>query len=282
MSIVLPVALLAAFLGLAIGSFLNVVVWRVPRGESVIAPASACPRCAHPIRARDNVPVASWLVLRGRCRDCGEPISARYPAVEAVTAVAFVAVTVGVLAAQPERAAVIPALLLLAALSVALTLIDIDTHRLPNAIVLPAYPAAAALLVLASAVQPDWPALGRAVVGAVALFAFYFLLAVISPRGMGFGDVKLAGVLGLYLGWFGWAQLVVGAFAAFLLGGGYAIVLLASRRARRGSGLPFGPWMLAGAWVGIVLGLPLARLYLSFVGLDYPAVGVVALNWREL
>lgn len=264
-------SLLAGLLGLAIGSFLNVVVWRVPRGESLLVPASACPRCAHPIRPRDNVPVASWLLLGGRCRDCGEPISARYPIVEAATAAAFVAVTLGTLLWSPERVAALPALLVLAALSIALALIDIDTHRLPNAIVLPAYPAVAALLILASALGAggaDWPALARAAVGGVLLFAFYFLLVLISPRGMGMGDVKLAGVLGLYLGWFGWASLIVGAFAAFLLGGVYAISLLVSRRASRGSGVPFGPWMLAGAWVGIVLGVPLARLYLSFVGLD--------------
>lgn len=262
--------LLSGLLGLAIGSFLNVVVWRVPRGESVLAPASACPRCAHPIRPRDNVPVASWLLLGGRCRDCREPISARYPLVEAATSVAFVAVTLGVLLWLPERVAVLPALLLLAALTIALALIDIDTHRLPNAIVLPSYPAVAALLLLASALHADWPALGRALIGGAALFAFYVVLVLISPRGMGMGDVKLAGVLGLYLGWFGWGHLVVGAFAAFLLGGGYAIILLASRRAARGSGLPFGPWMLAGAWVGIVFGAPLVRGYLSFVGIDYP------------
>lgn len=257
----------AGLLGLGVGWFLTVVIWRVPRGESIVARASACPRCAHPIRGRDTVPVFSWLRLRGRCRDCGHGISARYPLVELGTALAFAGVTAGVLSAWPQRAAVIPALLLLAALSITLSLIDIDVHRLPNAIVLPAYPVAAALLFLASAVYADWAALGRSATGAAVLFLFYLMLAVITPRGMGFGDVKLAGVLGLYLGWFGWGELVVGAFAAFLLGGGYALLLLVSRRATRGSGLPFGPWMLIGAWGGIVFGDALVRVYLSFVGI---------------
>lgn len=135
----------ATLVGLAIGSFLNVVVWRVPRGESVAHPPSACPRCGHVIRPRDNVPVLSWLVLRGRCRDCAAPISARYPLVEAGTAVLF-----GLTAWFAGPAWVLPALLYLAAVSVALALIDIDTKRLPNAIVLPSYPVALGLLALAS------------------------------------------------------------------------------------------------------------------------------------
>jgi leader peptidase (prepilin peptidase)/N-methyltransferase len=259
----------AAAFGLVVGWYLTLVIRRVPRGESTLARTSVCPRCAHRICARDNVPVLSWLRLRGRCRDCGERIPARYPLIELGTALAFAVVTAGVLFGRPERAAAIPALLLLAALSIALGLIDIDTHRLPNAIVLPAYPAALTLLLLASAVYADWAALGRAAAGAAVLFLFYFALAVITPRGMGFGDVKLAGVLGLYLGWFGWAELLVGASAAFLLGGGYALALLVMRRATRRSGLPFGPWMLMGAWVGIVSGDALARSYLALVGFGY-------------
>ena len=261
------VVIIVGLLGLAVGSFINVVVWRVPRGQSVVHPPSACPKCRRPIRARDNVPVLSWLALSGRCRDCAEPISARYPLVESVTAALFVALAFrfDVLGTQ---ALALPAFLFLGAIGVALALIDLDTHRLPNAIVLPAYPVALALLGVATvgSVNPD--AIVRALVGGAAMFAFYFILAVAVPRGMGFGDVKLAGVLGLYLGWLGWGTLVVGGFAAFVLGGVFSIVLLLMRRAGRGSGIPFGPWMLAGAGIGIFFGEQLAGAYLALIGLN--------------
>lgn len=252
---------LVGVLGLLIGSFLNVVVWRVPRGESVVHPPSACPTCGHAIRRRDNVPVVSWLVLRGRCRDCGTSISARYPLVELGTGVLF-ALTAWF--AGPTW--VLPALLFLAAISVALALIDLDTKRLPDAIVLPAYPVALVLLALASwnpGGPADWPALVRAVVGGAVMFTVYFLTVLAYPKGMGFGDVKLAGVLGLYLGWYGWGALVIGWFSAFVLGGLFSVVLLALGRATRKSGIPFGPWMLLGAAVGIVAGQPLWDSYLG-------------------
>ena len=255
---------LAALVGLAVGSFLNVVVWRVPRGESVAQPPSACPRCGHAIRARDNVPVLSWLLLRGRCRDCGEPISARYPLVEAATGVSFM--LVAWLCWAQDVPWLLPALTYLAAVSIALALIDLDVHRLPDAIVLPSYPVALALLALASwdpGGEADWGALLRALIAGAALFAFYLLAFVVYPPGMGLGDVKLAGVLGLYLGWFGWGAVLIGWFATFLLAGVFAIGLILARRARRGSGIPLGPWMLLGAWVGIAAGEPLWAAYLG-------------------
>jgi leader peptidase (prepilin peptidase) / N-methyltransferase len=247
--------------GLLVGSFLNVVVWRVPRGGSVVAPPSACPSCDTRIRARDNVPVVSWLVLQGRCRDCSTPISARYPLVEASTGVLFALVG---LRFGPSWA--LPAFLYLAAIAVALALIDLDTHRLPDAIVLPAYPVTAALLVLASWGTQDWGALVRAGIGGAVLFGLYFALAVAKPGGMGFGDVKLAGVLGGALAWIGWGALVVGGFAAFLLGGLFSIGLLLTKRAGRTSGIPFGPWMLLGAAVGVAVGEPLWQGYLRLIG----------------
>lgn len=261
----LPVLLvLSALVGGAVGSFLNVVVWRVPRGESVVAPASACPRCAHPIRRRDNVPVVSWLVLRGRCRDCGEPISVRYPLVEATTSLLF-----GLVAWwcwSQDTLWLLPALAYLAAVSVALALIDLDVRRLPDAIVLPSYAVALALLALASwapGQETDWVRLLHAAIAAGVMLAFYLALVVIYPAGMGLGDVKLSGVLGLYMGWMGWGAVLVGWFATFLLGGLFAIGLLAAGRARRGSGIPFGPWMLLGAAVGVVVGEPLWHGYLG-------------------
>jgi leader peptidase (prepilin peptidase) / N-methyltransferase len=254
-------ALLLAFsavLGLAIGSFLNVVIYRVPRDESLLRPGSHCPRCQAPIRPWHNVPVLSWLVLRGRCAGCRERISLRYPLVELGTAALFVAVT-----AKFGAVPVLPAYLYLAAIAVALALIDLDVHRLPNAIVLPSYVVGAVLLAPAVVVHRDVDAATRALVGMAVLWAFYFALAYAYPGGMGFGDVKLAGVLGLYLGWLGWSELLVGTFAAFLLGGLVGAALMAARLAKRKTALAFGPYMLAGAFVAVFVAGPVAGWYQS-------------------
>jgi leader peptidase (prepilin peptidase)/N-methyltransferase len=268
---------LVGVMGLIIGSFLNVVVWRLPRGESLSHPSSQCPNCGHAIRWWDNLPVVAWLALRGRCRDCGDPISARYPLVELATGLAFTIVALWVFQTPlPElvegddawpTTIVLAAFLYLAAISIALTLIDFDTHKLPNKIVLPSYIVGTALLTATSLLAGDYAALLRAGIGLAAMFIAYFLMAIAYPGGMGFGDVKLAGVLGLFLGWLGWGQLMVGAFAAFVLGGVFSIILLALRRVGRKSGIPFGPWMLAGAWVGILLGDSIWTGYLSLFGL---------------
>jgi len=251
--------------GLAIGSFLNVVIWRVPRGVSVVTPGSACPACGVQIRGYDNIPVVSWLVLRARCRDCGARISARYPAVEMGTGVAF-----GLVAWWIGASWTLPVLLLLVALTVALSAIDLELHRLPDPIVLPAYPVAIALLALASwapGAESDWFALMRAGIGGSTMFVAYFAMRIVYPRGMGFGDVKLAGLLGLVLGWWGPSALVVGFFAAFLLGGIWAVALMLLGRAGRGSKVPFAPWMLAGAWIGLGFGEALGAAYLRLIGL---------------
>lgn len=269
------VAVLGLF-GTLIGSFLNVVVYRVPAGRSIVAPPSACGACGTRIRWHDNLPVLSWLLLRARCRDCGSRISVRYPLVEAGTGVFFGLVVLRFLPAvtaassvQGVIAAALPivAFLYLAAISIALALIDLDVRRLPNAIVLPAYGVGAVLLTAAGLLEGDVAALVRAAVGCLALGGMYLLLAVIRPGGMGLGDVKLSGVLGLFLGFLGWAPLVVGAFAAFLLGGVFALGLLAARRVGRSSAIPFGPWMLAGAWVGVFAGQQLAVAYLHLTRL---------------
>ena len=251
-----------AVLGLVIGSFLNVVIWRVPRGESVVSPPSACPACGNPVRPRDNVPVVSWLLLNRKCRDCGSPISARYPSVEAGTAALF-----AVTAASIGLAWHLPAFLYLAAISVALALIDIDVHRLPDKIVLPSYLVGGALLAAASMANQDYGQLLRAAVGLAALWLLYFALALVYPGGMGFGDVKLAGILGMYLAWLGWAELVVGAFLAFLLGGVLGGLLMAFRKAGRKSKIPFGPFMLLGAYGGLLFGDVVAAWYLGTLGL---------------
>lgn len=269
-------ATLVALLGLAVGSFLNVVAYRVPLGLSVVSPPSACPGCHTEIRARDNVPVLSWLLLRAKCRDCAEPISARYPIVELITGLLFVAVAIAflppILAATDVAAAVsgslvLVAFLILAALSVALTAIDLDVQRLPDRLVLPGYAVGGVLLTAAALLVGDLEAIARAAAGAGILVVFYLALALIKPGGMGLGDVKLAGVLGLFLGFLGWPQLIVGVAAAFILGGVVGIILLATGRAARGSGIPFGPWMFAGAWLAVFAAEPIVTSYLTIVGL---------------
>jgi len=256
---------LAGVVGLAVGSFLNVVVWRVPRRLSVVRPASACPRCETPVARRDNVPVLSWLLLRGRCRACAEPISARYPLVELSTAALFAATSAW--AASTGRLVLLPALLYLVALGVALALIDVDVRRLPDALVLPSYPVAAVLLGAAALLEQDGGAALRAVVGGAALWLFYFALCVARPGGMGFGDVKLAGVLGAYLGYAGWSALLVGTGAAFVLGGAVGLALVAFRRTGRRGTIPFGPFMLAGAALGVVAGAGIGHWYLRVSGI---------------
>lgn len=261
------VVLAGTVLGLPVGSFLDVVVWRVPRGEPVVQPPDAYPRRGHRVRARDNVPVPSWLVLRGRCRDCAAPVAVRRPLVEAGTAVAFALVGRWLGASWA-----LPAFWYLAAVSVALALIDLEVHRLPDAIVLPSWVVGTGLLALATWAPgtgggaPGWGDLLRAGAGAVVVGGSYLVIALVHPAGMGLGDAKLAVLLGLYLGWTGWSAVVVGWFTGFLFGGVYAVALLAVRRAGRRTPVPFGPWMLAGAWVGLVAGPAVGDWYLGVLG----------------
>lgn len=265
-----------AVLGLAIGSFLNVVAYRVPAGETLLR-ESRCPACDAPIRWWQNVPVLSWLVLRGRCASCRGGIPFRYPLVELATGVAFALVALWWLS-EPDatpavtatplaaRLAVLAAYLWFAASGVVLVVIDLAMRRLPHAITGTALGVCAGLLTLACVLGADWQALLRAGVGAAGLFAFYWLLRAIRPDGMGGGDVRLAAVCGLMLGWIGWMPLVVGAFAAFALGGVFGVALLLRGRAGRRSAIAFGPWIVVGAWVGVVAGEALGRSYLALAG----------------
>jgi leader peptidase (prepilin peptidase)/N-methyltransferase len=264
------VLVVAGVLGLAVGSFLNVVIHRVPRGESLLRPASHCPRCAAPVRPWHNVPVLSWLLLRGRCAGCAAPIGLRYPLVELGTAALFVAVAARFARPPGEGAGqswlYLPAWLYLAAIAVALALIDLDALRLPNAIVLPSYVVSPLLFLPGIVVERDWAAALRGLLAMAALWAFYFLLSLYrGGTGMGLGDVKLAGVLGLYLGWLGWSSVAVGTLAAFVLGGTAGLVLLARGRAGRGTALPFGPAMLAGALLALFAAAPITDWYTNLL-----------------
>jgi leader peptidase (prepilin peptidase) / N-methyltransferase len=252
---------LLAVLGLCVGSFVNVVVWRAPRGMSVNRPPSHCPHCETRLRPIDNVPVVSWLALRARCAHCGEPISARYPLVEAACGALFVAAG---LRFGPSFV-VAPYAVAFAGL-LALSLIDVDTRRLPNRVLYPTGVAAGALFVAAAALEGEWGALGRAGIGAVAGFAALLVVHLAVPHGMGFGDVRLAGLLGGLLGWLGLAYVPFGLLAGFFLGAVYGVALLAAGRATRRSKVPFGPFLAAGAVALILVGGPFVDWYLGLLG----------------
>jgi len=245
-----------AILGLAIGSFLNVVIWRVPRGESVVRPPSHCPNCDCEIAPRDNVPVVSWLILRGKCRHCGVAISPRYPLVELGTAVLF-----GAFGAHFGAHADLPAFLYLAAVGVALAMIDIDLQRLPDALTLPSYPVGLGLLGIAAAVDHEPRAYVHGLIGMAALFLFYGVVWFIYPSGMGLGDVKLSGVVGLYLGWLGWGHVVLGMFLGFFLGAVIGVVVVATKNKSLQSHFAFGPFLAAGALIAVWWGQPILDWY---------------------
>jgi leader peptidase (prepilin peptidase)/N-methyltransferase len=238
----------AGISGAVIGSFLNVVVYRLPLGQSLVKPRSRCPRCEEQVSPRDNIPLVSWLLLRGRCRHCGEPIPVRYPAVELLTALAFVAVVLrrGV---HAELVALIP----FTAMLIAVAFIDLQHKIVPNKILLPA----AVWGLLNAALLRTHMAPELLIAGAGA-FLFFLIAALINPRGMGMGDVKLAGVMGLYLG-----KLVIPALGiAFLAGTVVGLALVARHGARsRKLGVPFAPFMALGGLTALLVGQQLIDLY---------------------
>jgi leader peptidase (prepilin peptidase)/N-methyltransferase len=244
------VAAAGAAAGLATGCYLTVLVARVPAGENVLRPAGRCPRCAAGVRAADMIPLAGWLRLRGRCRACGSRYGAWYPALELITAALF-----AVMALRFGFGPLLPAVWYLTAVGVALAFIDLRLQRLPDALTLPSYPVALVLLGAGGLLLPGG---GRHLVGALAgmgaALLFYLVLVLVYPAGIGWGDVKLAGLVGLYLGWFGTAALVSGLFGAFALAAVTGLALIAARRATRKSQLPLGPFMLAAALAVIAAG----------------------------
>jgi len=243
------IATVAGVYGLVLGSFLNVVIWRVPRRESVVKPRSHCPACDSQIATRDNIPLVSWLMLRGRCRQCQNTISIRYPLVELFTGVMFAAV-----GARFAHSWALPAYLVLTGALIAISVIDLEHFIIPNRIVYPAGFASVVLLGLAAFIQQHWGAFGRSLLGALAAFTFFFVLHLVSPRGMGFGDVRLSFVLGLFLGWLGWPQLLGGLFAGFFFGAVIGILLIAVGGRDRRQHIPFGPYLAAGTMTFVLAG----------------------------
>jgi leader peptidase (prepilin peptidase)/N-methyltransferase len=252
-------AVLAGLLGLAFGSFANVVIHRVPRGEPLVRPGSRCPACGVPVAWYDNLPVLGWLLLRARCRACRAPISWSYPAVELVMGALWAIVTLRLATAGLGWA--VPAYLALAFICLVLAVIDASTRLLPNRITYPAFPVLLGLLLVASVGLGDLGRLARGLAAAAAVGAFFLLLALISPRGMGLGDVKLAPTLGLAMGWLSWGTVAVGVFAAFLLGGLAGVAAILVLGLTRKSLLPFGPWLVAGALLGVLAGADVAAWY---------------------
>jgi len=249
---------LSAALGLIFGSFLNVVIHRVPRGESISKPRSRCPSCATEIAWHDNVPVLSWLRLRGRCRQCSARISVRYPAVELITAAGF-----AVMALRIGANWVLPAYLLFVAMLVTLSAIDIDTRTIPNRVLYPAGFAGASLLGLGGLVDADARALAWAAAGFAMGFAILFVIWFVAPGGMGYGDVRFAGYLGLHLGYLSLGHVALGLFAGFLLGAMSGVVLLVGSTRDRKTKIPFGPFLATGAFIAVVFGDPLINVYLG-------------------
>ena len=225
--------------------------------ESIVRPASRCPSCGVALRARDNIPVVSWLFLRGKCRNCGARISPRYPAIETLTAVLF-----GLAAWRIRPSTDLIAYLPLLWVLVVLSFIDLEHKLLPNRIVVPSFVSGVVLLGVAAALGPGFGAWVRALLGAAVAFGTFFILAIISPRGMGMGDVKLSAVLGLALAFLGWPRLLVGFFTSFLAGAVGGIALIAARRAGMKSEVPFGPYLALGTLVSVLFGGPIVRAWL--------------------
>jgi leader peptidase (prepilin peptidase)/N-methyltransferase len=250
-----PIILLLTLLGLVVGSFLNVVIYRVPRGESVLRPGSHCPACATPLKPWHNVPVVSWLVLRARCAYCHTAISARYPLVEAVTAGLFACITLR-FGLSPQ----LPAYLYFAALAVVLAMIEFDLRVLPDSIVIPSYVVAPLLLTPAGAAAGNWWTAERAILGMLGLLALFFCLALAYPTFIRFGDVKLAGLLGLYLGWFSSTALLLGTVGTLVLAACCSkTAALATQRGDRGStavAVPFGACLVAAAVLMLFVAAP--------------------------
>ena len=250
------VAVVCGVLGLAVGSFLNVVIHRVPNKESVVRPRSRCPKCGTELASRDNIPVLSWLLLRGRCRTCGEPISARYPLIELATAALFAAAGIRFGASWA-----LPGYLLLYAALLAISAIDLERYIIPNRIVYPTLFIAIPLMVGAALAEGEPERIRSAAIGSVAAWFAMLVVHVISPKGMGFGDVRLSAVIGLFLGWIELELVLLGMLLGFLLASVIGIGLMVAGRRGRKDAVPFGPFLAAGAVLAILFSRQLLEAY---------------------
>lgn len=235
---------LITLMGLAIGSFLNVVIHRVPRNESLVRPRSHCPNCQVEIADRDNIPLLSWVLLRGRCRNCHAAISARYPLVELATALLFLGASW-----RSGLSWSLPAYLVWLAGLLALGLIDLEQMKLPRQIVYVSLILTSALLTLASWATHDWHRLVVGAIAGAAWFVLFFLLNFASPRLLGFGDVRLAPLLGLGLGWLAVGDVVIAFFLSNLLGAIIGLSLIAAGKIRRDQPIPYGVFLALGCIV---------------------------------
>jgi leader peptidase (prepilin peptidase) / N-methyltransferase len=248
----MPAALAFVF-GAVIGSFLNVVVYRLPRRESLVTPGSHCPSCETPIKPYDNIPVLGWLLLRGRCRNCRARISLRYPAIEALTAVLAVAV---VLVRHSVHDIALGLVLVTVLMPVAL--IDLEHRIIPNKIT---GPAALAAVAIGAVTQPG--GVPEQLIAGAAAGGFLLLFALAYPRGMGMGDVKLAAVLGLFLGRSVGVAVMVAVLVGSLVGAG----IMAHQGVEKGrkTAVPFGPFLALGGVVALLVGPALVHWYLHSV-----------------
>jgi leader peptidase (prepilin peptidase)/N-methyltransferase len=237
-----PVVIVVGIAGLLVGSFLNVVAYRLPRGESLVKPRSRCPSCETPIKPYDNIPVISWLVLRGRCRHCGHPISVRYPLVEASTAALYAAV-----AADKDTAVDLALGLILVTALVPIVLIDLEYRLIPNLIT---GPAAVAALIAGLALDLD--GVPEQLIAGAGAGGFFLIAALAYPRGMGMGDVKLAGVMGLCLGKAVAPAILIGLLAGVVVGG--VIIARVGATQGRKTAVPFGPFLALGAVIALFAG----------------------------
>jgi leader peptidase (prepilin peptidase) / N-methyltransferase len=241
---------LAALGGLIIGSFLNVVVYRLPRGESLAHPPSRCPSCGAPVKPYDNIPVLSWLLLRGRCRSCKAPISPRYPIVEAVTGGLWAVVVW----ARWDDASGIALGIVLVTILIPIALIDFEHRIIPNRITGPA-----AVVAIVIGVVLDMDFVVEQLIAGAAAGGFFLLAAIAYPRGMGMGDVKLAGVMGLYLGRAVGLAVLVGLVAGVVVGA-VIIARLGAKEGRK-TAVPFGPFLALGGVIAIFAGDAVADSY---------------------